>query len=533
MKKNLFYVFALICSMSLFTACSDDEDETWKEIPTEEIDVASGNATVNINGTTSTTGSVKMTVKNESEATMALQNVIPGYADLNIDVELQKQADNSFKYAGTAEVNTAPSTREVSSDPAILTVEVDGIITLDGKVTVNVTAFGPGLLVGTYTGDQLVLKYSGMDLTGKTVYYTVTNSVPVLTLANVIPGELTTAISGVYPDDKGTFSGEVTTTSGATVAYSGILTAASGMTLDLNVTLSATAQGGIAGNWVLADTITQNDDSKVDNSPLHFVWTAPGYYAFGEGSALSSEQIATMAQLAVVPLLSDVLNQVSFATDGNITAKYYSGTTVTMDWIMGNLGAVIPSAGKTWLASPSGLVSWYVKGEKLYLIPNIGNIIAQVAKDSGNSDLGSLDLSSILNSLSGMSGKDIKALLSAFLKDLPLDLNLISDEKIEEVVGWLSTGIPLNYRVKDVTLENGKTLKALYVYVDKEFMDPFMPLLFPLLPTLDTLMQEAAPDFYPLLLMMTGLQSFRDIENIWKATTVFELGIELADRSFK
>lgn len=27
MKKNLFYLFALICSMSLFTACSDDDDE--------------------------------------------------------------------------------------------------------------------------------------------------------------------------------------------------------------------------------------------------------------------------------------------------------------------------------------------------------------------------------------------------------------------------------------------------------------------------------------------------------------------------
>ena len=26
MKKNLFYLLALICSVSLFTACSDDDD---------------------------------------------------------------------------------------------------------------------------------------------------------------------------------------------------------------------------------------------------------------------------------------------------------------------------------------------------------------------------------------------------------------------------------------------------------------------------------------------------------------------------
>ena len=27
MKKNLFYYFAVICSVSLFTSCSDDDDE--------------------------------------------------------------------------------------------------------------------------------------------------------------------------------------------------------------------------------------------------------------------------------------------------------------------------------------------------------------------------------------------------------------------------------------------------------------------------------------------------------------------------
>lgn len=37
MKKNLFYLFALICSMSLFTACSDDDDENWKKVPNQII----------------------------------------------------------------------------------------------------------------------------------------------------------------------------------------------------------------------------------------------------------------------------------------------------------------------------------------------------------------------------------------------------------------------------------------------------------------------------------------------------------------
>ena len=39
MKKRLFYLFALICSVSLFTACSDDDNEGPSGNPiTEAID---------------------------------------------------------------------------------------------------------------------------------------------------------------------------------------------------------------------------------------------------------------------------------------------------------------------------------------------------------------------------------------------------------------------------------------------------------------------------------------------------------------
>lgn len=37
MKENLFYLFALICSMSLFTACSDDEDPDYTQVIEQEI----------------------------------------------------------------------------------------------------------------------------------------------------------------------------------------------------------------------------------------------------------------------------------------------------------------------------------------------------------------------------------------------------------------------------------------------------------------------------------------------------------------
>ena len=33
MKKNLFFVFTMLCALSFFTACSDDDDNSWQELP--------------------------------------------------------------------------------------------------------------------------------------------------------------------------------------------------------------------------------------------------------------------------------------------------------------------------------------------------------------------------------------------------------------------------------------------------------------------------------------------------------------------
>ena len=49
MKKNLLYLFALICSVSLFTACSDDDDNSWQELPKGEIKAE--NVDFQLNGT--------------------------------------------------------------------------------------------------------------------------------------------------------------------------------------------------------------------------------------------------------------------------------------------------------------------------------------------------------------------------------------------------------------------------------------------------------------------------------------------------
>lgn len=429
MKKRLLYISTFILATFTFVACNDDEDNSWKEIPSVEI--KGENAVMTVNGQPSN-GSIQLSASNAESGELKLINVVNGFESVTVDVVLVKKPDNSFDFSGEKTVNGAQARAAVSATTT--TIKVKGNVTLEGKATAEV------------------------------------------------------------------------------------------------ITEMA---GGVTGNWFMTDTLLI-PDYAVEHSPLYFTWVAPGHYVNGEGSELTSVMLTSMVQLIVPTILTDVLYQVNFATDGNITAKYYSGTEYSMDWIMGHMGQMIPTKGKTWLDSPTGLANWYMKDNKLYVVPNIGNIIAQVIKDSNNPEGSPIDFSAILESLKGMSGKEIKALLSGLLpKDFPLDLNQISDAKVEEIIGWLSTGIPLNYTSSEVTLENGKKVLSLRVYITKDFLDPFMPMVFPLLPQLDKMMQESAPDLYPLFIWMTGLQSLMDIEGLWEDTDKFELGIELADKAYQ
>ena len=534
MKKNLFYLFALICTVSLFTACSDD-DEPWKEIPQEEITVGSGNATLQINGETSKTGSVKMTVKNESEATLEMKDVIPGYSNLNVEVELQKQADNSYKFAGTAQVNTAPTTRSVASEPALLTVEVDGIITLDGKVNLNVTATGAGLFVGTYSDAQLALKYSDADLAGKTVYYTITENVPVLTLVNVIPGEQATAISGVYLDKNGAFSGEFTS-SGAAVTYSGAITAASGMTLNVKAVLSADAQGGLTTNWSLMRELF------TEHATVRIVWTVDGT------SKIDPTQLCYVLPCFLSSPLAEVLKDITLTSDGNLMANYYSKIipfyysdgewheckdeelmgmplTAELNWLMAvGMNFVTPNPyEREWQVSPKNLIHWYAKDSHIYLIPNIAQIVKQLAADQSIDEATMNTINSVMTLLPKLAEMDDATLQNlaqtALGSMLPgVDLTGLDAALIRQVLGWLTDGIPLKYKA-----EGG----YLYLYADKDMMDPFMKLLIPLLPTLDAQLGQLVPGgmLPSMLQMLFNLQSLTQLGEAWNSTTAFELGI--------
>lgn len=203
MKKNLFYLFALICTMSLFTACSDDDDTSWKEIPQDEITVGTDGVTLSVNGVAASTGSVQMTVNNGSTAVLNLNNVIPGYAKVPVDVELQKQPDGSFNFAGEAGLTTPPSmkTKAAANAPVIFKVDAQGNISKDGKTAVTITTElseeAQGGLAGTWnllselpTAEDMTVLNSPLWITWSAIDPAKTNMESGVYLINVLGGAM-------------------------------------------------------------------------------------------------------------------------------------------------------------------------------------------------------------------------------------------------------------------------------------------------------------------------------------------------------
>lgn len=139
MKKNLFYLFALICSMSLFTACSDDDDDKVVcPVPQTEFTVATG-LNLTYNGGSMLGKKVTFT-PDASDATKATL-VLAGNLDLS-GILTREVASGSFG-AGVfpgSPVVTLPVTLNIQGDECSFsgTSEID-YCTFDyaGKVTAS------------------------------------------------------------------------------------------------------------------------------------------------------------------------------------------------------------------------------------------------------------------------------------------------------------------------------------------------------------------------------------------------------------
>lgn len=157
MKKNLFYyLFAVICSVCVFTACSDDDDDdtTWQQIP----EITKENVTLKLNDKTSANATATLDIINAESGELTLTNAIYGHSSVKVDVTLQKKDDASYNFSGTANLTPA---KEAMTTPAALKVTVSGTVNTAGKMTVDVVTSGWAAVSGVYANDSVTVTING------------------------------------------------------------------------------------------------------------------------------------------------------------------------------------------------------------------------------------------------------------------------------------------------------------------------------------------------------------------------------------
>lgn len=154
MKKRLFYLFALICSMGLFTACSDDETDAKEEMTLEQV------ITTELAGTYD--GTLDIIVNDQPISTGLEQSIV---------LSKSSSADNSLKL----ELNDFSFLQipfNIAVDPCEVT-ESNGTYTFAAsqEVTVGVLGTFPVQVSGTIKGDNISIDIAvdALAVLGQTV----------------------------------------------------------------------------------------------------------------------------------------------------------------------------------------------------------------------------------------------------------------------------------------------------------------------------------------------------------------------------
>ncbi len=147
MKKNLFYLFAIVCSMSLFAACSDDDGDD-KDYASAVVGDYAGTMTITagqeippmsktINITRLSDGKANVKV-----AGFSIPVMMPTPTDINAECAV---APNGSNYALTG--STKVSVPLMGEVPATVTGTVSG-----KTLTLNITV--PGAISVAFTGTK-------------------------------------------------------------------------------------------------------------------------------------------------------------------------------------------------------------------------------------------------------------------------------------------------------------------------------------------------------------------------------------------
>lgn len=155
MKKNLLYLFSLVCCLSLFVACGSDDDDTTPEDPWKDLTETYKDKTliVTLEGKDFTTiGEVYVDATSAEAATLKLNNLLPEDKSITIDGKLT-HTNNLYSLSGETKIQDC-------------TVTLKGAFDKNGTLTLDITR----TLSSEITGDLSLVVLTLPTTTGMLSY---------------------------------------------------------------------------------------------------------------------------------------------------------------------------------------------------------------------------------------------------------------------------------------------------------------------------------------------------------------------------
>ena len=142
MMKKIMSLCALVCVLACSASCKKDSPENngWKEIPSEIITAESGNAVITVNAVPVQVGNAKLSATSGNAATLTLNNIIPGYNKVEMDVDLKSAGKGEWTFSGNTSLVASPSMISLLSTtarPAIYEITSEGKITITASSRVS------------------------------------------------------------------------------------------------------------------------------------------------------------------------------------------------------------------------------------------------------------------------------------------------------------------------------------------------------------------------------------------------------------
>lgn len=248
MKKNLLFLFALICSMSLFTACNDDDDKVTLQDLSKEY--SGENLSLKLDDAVVAGKTVKFEAKSGMAGVITLNDIVSELPSLSVDLTLTA-ANDGYSFEGSKEVTG-------------YVVSVSGTLTNDSKLTVNIITKGWELEKSQYTAENLALKVNGKEVADQSVTFNITSPTEAnLVLKNLFEGveqDFTVPVKMIIATTRAenaakvySFKGEDESVSGYVIMASGTIATDGQLTLDVQ-----------AGGWkTLKESYSYADENLV------------------------------------------------------------------------------------------------------------------------------------------------------------------------------------------------------------------------------------------------------------------------------